>query len=443
MNIMKNIKILFIAFVLIGASTFGQTAKQKKADREYNNFSFVKAIKTYEKLIDTSFNGYPYWTTDVWILKVDLVGNILWEESYGGSKNELVKDVFETNSGFIIFSFALSTDFDLLGTPYNTSTSWIFKIDKDGILEWSDFKYGSVSSVVESKEGGFTYTGSGAGLTKIDTLANIEWQHSYNSNYNLTHARSLGQKSDFHYVFDALDNYYSAIVEVDSLGNYITKSRITGLDINSITPLIVLPNNDIVFTISSSSSLNNLSNYYGGIGSDIWIVKLKTFLGQIYGTVLLDINGNCIQDVGESYLSDIILFADDTVSPVLHFSNTDSQGNYVIDVDTIPHFVSIVSPSPYVESSLCISDTQLAFLSSTVSTDTIDFYLQPSILCPLMTVDIAAPFLRRCFSSNYFINYYNNGTVIANNSYVNIKFDSRLQINYTKRVFSYPFKLVI
>ncbi len=27
---MKNIKILFIAFVLIGASTFGQTAKQKK-----------------------------------------------------------------------------------------------------------------------------------------------------------------------------------------------------------------------------------------------------------------------------------------------------------------------------------------------------------------------------------------------------------------------------
>jgi len=56
MNIMKNIKILFIAFVLIGASTFGQTAKQKKADREYNNFSFVKAIKTYEKLIDTSFN---------------------------------------------------------------------------------------------------------------------------------------------------------------------------------------------------------------------------------------------------------------------------------------------------------------------------------------------------------------------------------------------------
>ena len=55
---MKNIKLLCIAFVLISASTFGQTAKQKRAERQFNSFSFVKAINTYEKLIDTSFNKY-------------------------------------------------------------------------------------------------------------------------------------------------------------------------------------------------------------------------------------------------------------------------------------------------------------------------------------------------------------------------------------------------
>lgn len=58
MIIMKNIKLLCIAFVLISTSTFGQTAKQKRAERQFNNFSFVKAIETYEKLIDTSFNKY-------------------------------------------------------------------------------------------------------------------------------------------------------------------------------------------------------------------------------------------------------------------------------------------------------------------------------------------------------------------------------------------------
>ena len=58
MKIMKNIKLLFIAIVLIGTSMFGQTQKQKKAERQFDSFSFVKAIKTYEKMVDTSFNQY-------------------------------------------------------------------------------------------------------------------------------------------------------------------------------------------------------------------------------------------------------------------------------------------------------------------------------------------------------------------------------------------------
>lgn len=55
---MKNISILFVALVLISTSVFGQTVKQKRAEKQFNNFSFVKAINTYEKLIDTSFNKH-------------------------------------------------------------------------------------------------------------------------------------------------------------------------------------------------------------------------------------------------------------------------------------------------------------------------------------------------------------------------------------------------
>jgi len=55
---MKNIKFLFIAIVLISTSMFGQTQKQKRAERQFDSFSFVKAIKTYEKMVDTSFNQY-------------------------------------------------------------------------------------------------------------------------------------------------------------------------------------------------------------------------------------------------------------------------------------------------------------------------------------------------------------------------------------------------
>ena len=55
---MKNRRVIIIALVLMSSSIFGQTAKQKRAEKQFNTFSFVKAIETYEKLIDTSFNKH-------------------------------------------------------------------------------------------------------------------------------------------------------------------------------------------------------------------------------------------------------------------------------------------------------------------------------------------------------------------------------------------------
>ncbi|MFD1292205.1 OmpA family protein [Lutibacter holmesii] len=54
---MKHIKLSIVAFVLISTSImFGQTQKQKKAERQFDNFSFVKSIETYERLIEKDFN---------------------------------------------------------------------------------------------------------------------------------------------------------------------------------------------------------------------------------------------------------------------------------------------------------------------------------------------------------------------------------------------------
>ncbi len=53
---MKNIKPLFIAFVLICSSVIGQTVRQKRAESLYNQFSFVKSIEQYEKMIEKDIN---------------------------------------------------------------------------------------------------------------------------------------------------------------------------------------------------------------------------------------------------------------------------------------------------------------------------------------------------------------------------------------------------
>lgn len=53
---MKNTGLLIIVFALLSTTIYGQSAKQKRAERQFNTFSFVKAIGTYEKMIDTSYD---------------------------------------------------------------------------------------------------------------------------------------------------------------------------------------------------------------------------------------------------------------------------------------------------------------------------------------------------------------------------------------------------
>lgn len=56
MKIMRHLVTIIIAFVLMSPSMFGQTTKQKRAERQFNSFSFVKAIKTYENLVEKNVN---------------------------------------------------------------------------------------------------------------------------------------------------------------------------------------------------------------------------------------------------------------------------------------------------------------------------------------------------------------------------------------------------
>ncbi|WP_164975260.1 PD40 domain-containing protein, partial [Lutibacter sp. HS1-25] len=53
---MRHISLLFIAFILINASVFGQTQREKKAERQFNGFSFVSAIDTYDRMIEKDIN---------------------------------------------------------------------------------------------------------------------------------------------------------------------------------------------------------------------------------------------------------------------------------------------------------------------------------------------------------------------------------------------------
>lgn len=79
-------------------------------------------------------------TPDVWLVKIDYNGNIIWQKCYGGSGTEALEKMIQLKNGnIIIFAKTSSFDGDVIG---NHSLSehyfdiWIFEIDSTGNLLW-------------------------------------------------------------------------------------------------------------------------------------------------------------------------------------------------------------------------------------------------------------------------------------------------------------------
>jgi len=73
---------------------------------------------------------------DYWILKVDALGAILWQRSFGGSMSEDAFAIALTNDGgCVVLGSSSSSDGDVSGS-HGSLDQWIIKLDENGDLEW-------------------------------------------------------------------------------------------------------------------------------------------------------------------------------------------------------------------------------------------------------------------------------------------------------------------
>ena len=125
---------------------------------------------------------------DAWVIKLDDSGNIIWDETYGGLKDDEFYSIEPTPDGcFIAGGYTESKG-------RGSRDGWIVKISKNGRMEW-DKTFGGIywdeiHSVVPSHDSGFLAAGSfepyGAGaqhllLVKIDKYGKTLWEKTYGS----------------------------------------------------------------------------------------------------------------------------------------------------------------------------------------------------------------------------------------------------------------------
>jgi len=101
---------------------------------------------------------------DAWVVKMNPIGNILWQKCFGGSDEDIAFSIISIpNNGYLAVGSTNSTDGDVMGKHIQGHDEWLIKIDTSGSLEWQKCLGGSSDDegrvVVQSSDGGYVTAG--------------------------------------------------------------------------------------------------------------------------------------------------------------------------------------------------------------------------------------------------------------------------------------------
>lgn len=137
---------------------------------------------------------------DCWLVKIDSLGNIIWQKTFGGSKEEAmygtVNQTFD--GGYIFVARSQSSDGDLTFNHGGVDDAWVVKLDGNGNIEWQHSYGGSDRDepycIQQTSDSGYifvgdTYSSDGditsnhgsydCWVVKLDKKGIIEWQKTY------------------------------------------------------------------------------------------------------------------------------------------------------------------------------------------------------------------------------------------------------------------------
>jgi uncharacterized repeat protein (TIGR01451 family) len=175
--------------------------------------------------------------------------------------------------------------------------------------------------------------------------------------------------------------------------------------------------------VDPAGSLIITANNYESAFTDGDLVIIKTdslgvlFSSALAGTVHHDTEADCLPDPAEEGLGGWLVQTDGAFP---YFTTTDSNGHFLLPVDTGTYNVTIIPKGQYWVT--CNSPYQVS-VTEFYDTLSLDFPAQAAVDCPYLTVDISAPFLRRCFDNYYHVHYCNEGTMPAEDATVEVTLD--------------------
>lgn len=238
---------------------------------------------------------------DIWVFKIDYSGNILWQKVYGGTLNDRAYKIIPTSDGgFIIVGSSESSDYDFT-TNQGSEDICLIKIDSLGNLLWQKTFGGSqdeyLYDIKPTIDGNYIVCGSTTSsdgdvlanhgnndfwILKIDGYGNLLWNYTYGGSDNDYANGILNAFDGSHLVVgithssngdisNPLGNADVWLIKIDASGNLIWEKTYGGSGIDNGYRVLNASNGGFVLAGITTSSDGDVTVNYGG--SDIWIFK--------------------------------------------------------------------------------------------------------------------------------------------------------------------------
>jgi hypothetical protein len=258
---------------------------------------------------DGDVSGQHGWL-DYWAVKTNGEGNILWQNCLGGSYNDEPYDVLETeDGGFLIIGYTNSSDGDV-SLFYGFWDIWVVKLDAIGELLWdrsyggSLFEYGN--TIKPDNNGGYVIGGTVASsnglvncnqhgmedlwLLKLDENMDIVWQKCYGGTYSdggtfdivvlddgfllsSTTSSNDGDVSGLHGMTDDQPDIW--VVRVDGFGEILWQRCLGGAAWDVGNSVAQTSDGGFIVVGYSNSISGDLQDCNHGPYFDAWVVKLS------------------------------------------------------------------------------------------------------------------------------------------------------------------------
>jgi hypothetical protein len=150
---------------ILWSRCYGGTHKETASQMIYaNDGGYVLTGKTGSVDGDISHNNGQY---DVWVVKVDWEGEMVWERTFGGSRSDWANGIgLTSDGGYVVGAGTGSSNGDVNcsdSLPSEWSSAWVIKLNTEGQIEWQKCYGGTASDVVvdimQTSEGGYIFLG--------------------------------------------------------------------------------------------------------------------------------------------------------------------------------------------------------------------------------------------------------------------------------------------